>query len=959
MTALHRLPTGGRIDRSTTLRLTVDGRTVDAHPGDTVASAMLAHGMLRVGPSIYRGRPRGIVSAGVEEPNALLQVLGPAGEPMLPATCVEAADGLAVETLSGVGRLEPGDGDTVHDKSDLHTDVLVVGAGPAGLAAALAASAGDARVVLVDDQPELGGSALSGAEPALAAWIDEARAELDARPEVRVLTRATAVGSYDENYVLVAQRGDPAERPARRRLWRLRAGHVVLATGAHERPLVFADNDRPGVMLASALRTYVNRFAVLPGRRIVVCTTNDTAYDAALDAAAAGATVEAVVDTRAEPPIDLVARAAAAGIRTIAGRVVSGVEGTERVRGVEVSPVASPSGARDAHGLPDPVPAPEETLPCDLLAVSGGWSPVVHLPSQAGDTLRYDAAVAAFVPDVVTPGRTVVGAARGTRDLAAALVEGVDAGLAATRATPYPGRAPTLPAVAGRPATPDAPVWLVPRRGGDPSTWRTHLVDQQRDATVADVWRATGTGMRSVEHVKRYTTIGTGQDQGRTSGVPAMGVVAHALGRDSPAAVGTTSFRAPYVPVSFAVLAGRDRGHLFDPARRTTIHRRHVEAGAVFEDVGQWRRPRYYPRRGEGMAEAVARECRAARTGVAAMDASTLGKIDVIGPDAAQFLDRVYTNGFRTLAVGRARYGMMCRADGMVFDDGVTIRLADDHFFLTTTTGNAAAVLDWFEEWHQTEWPGLDVTFTSVTEQWSTVAVVGPRSREVVAELAPALDCSAEAFGFMAVRETVLANGTPARIARVSFSGELAFEIHVCGWYGLALWDAVMAAGAPRQITPYGTETMHVLRAEKGFPVVGQDTDGTVTPLDLGMDWIVSTRKDFIGSRSLHRPDTARPDRLHLVGLRPLDPDDLLPEGAQLVADGTPVTPQDVPVPMLGHVTSSYPSATLGGTFALALVANGRERLGETVLAPLPDRTIAARVTAPIFYDPEGARRDG
>jgi len=435
-------------------------------------------------------------------------------------------------------------------------------------------------------------------------------------------------------------------------------------------------------------------------------------------------------------------------------------------------------------------------------------------------------------------------------------------------------------------------------------------------------------------------------------------------GSPSPGDLGTTTFRAPSVPVSFAALAGRDVGRLHDPARVTPIQPWHLAHGALFEDVGHWKRPWYFPKPGEDRETAVLRECRAARTGVAVMDATTLGKIEVVGSDAGEFLNRIYTNAFAGLAVGSARYGLMCTADGMVLDDGVTMRLAPDRFYLTTTTGGAAKILDWLEEWHQTEWPHLDVAFTSVTEQWTTIAVVGPRSRDVVARLAPALDVSNEAFGFMTFRETELGgavSGVPSRIARISFSGELAYEVNVAGWYGLAVWEAVMAAGADLDITPYGTETMHVLRAEKGFPIVGQDTDGTVTPHDLGMSWIVSKKKDFVGKRSLRRPDAVRPDRKHLVGLLPVDPGELLPEGAQLVAADVDLDPLTAhyPMPMLGHVTSSYRSAALDRTFALALIKGGRDRIGETVMAPLGDRTIAATITSPVFYDQEGARRDG
>jgi sarcosine oxidase subunit alpha len=877
-----RLPEGGRIDRTAPLRFTLDGVEYTGFRGDTLASAMIANGLLQVAPSLYRRRPRGIFSAGVEEPNALVQV-GSAQ----PATIVELTDGLTATTISGIGRLDPEPDDTRYDKKYAHTDVLVIGGGPAGLAAARAAVGGGARVTLVGNEPV---------------------------PGVQVLDQAMAFGYYDSNYVLVAQKT---------RLWHIRARRVILATGAHEQPIVFADNDRPGIMLAGAVRKYIEHYAVLPGQNAVVFTTNDFAYATASALTAAGARVAAIVDTRSEPPAHL----APPGIEVLSG-VITGTDGHDRITGVSMA---------------------DRRIECDLLAVSGGWNPAVHLFSQSRGTLRWDDEIAAFVPDKAAQANRVVGAANGTFDPAAAIAEGSAAGTEAAKLVGFPAPPPELPDVPSRTITRANPVWLVP---GDADV---QFVDLQRDATVADVFRATGAGMRSPEHVKRYTTIGTGSDQGRTSGVPALGVIAQALGT-SPGELGTTTFRAPYVPVSFALMAGRDRGHLHDPVRTTPIHSWHVAAGAEFENVGHWQRPWYYPKPGEDMETAVLRECLAARTGVGMQDASTLGKIEVVGRDAGEFLNRIYTNAFKKLPVGSARYGLMCKADGMVFDDGVTMRLADDRYYMTTTTGGAANVLDWLEEWSQTEWPELHVKFTSVTEQWSTIAVVGPKSRAVIARLAPGLDVSNDAFPFMTFRETELSNGVPARIARISFSGELAYEVNVSGWYGLAVWEAVLAAGEDFGITPYGTETMHVLRAEKGFPIVGQDTDGTVTPHDLGMSWIVSKAKDFVGKRSLRRPDTARPDRKHLVGLLPVDPAELLPEGAQMIAEGTPLTP---PVPMLGHVTSSYRSAILARTFALALIKDGRNRIGETLLAPLGDRTIRATVTEPIFYDKEGARRDG
>ncbi|MHC3467449.1 sarcosine oxidase subunit alpha family protein [Streptomyces sp. 7R007] len=939
-----RLPRGGRIDRATELRFTLDGRELTGHPGDTVASAMLAHGIVEAGPSLYRGRPRGIVTAGVEEPNALLQVTGPCSEGMLPATTVELYDGLSATTLSGMGRLDPTPDPAVYDKKNVHTDVLVVGAGPAGLAAAAAAAGSGARVLLLDDQPEPGGCLLGAG----LSRTDALRAALDAAPEAVVLRRTTAFGSYDDNYVLALQRRTdhlgtdaPAEGVSRQRVWHIRARQVVLATGAHERPLVFAGNDRPGVMLAGAVRTYLDRYAVVPGSRAVVSTTNDSAYDTVADLHAAGVDIAAVVDARPERTGRAAEIAGATGVRVLTGSAVVGTAGERRLTGVTVRSL-------DADGR---LTGAARSFDCDLLAVSGGWSPVVHLHSQRQGRLRWDEELVAFVPDGAVRDQQVVGAARGTYDLDDCLAEGARAG--ARAATDAGFAVPVPPPVAARPPAPTRALWLVPGPDGEEDT---RFVDLQRDVTVADVLRSTGAGLRGVEHVKRYTSLGTANDQGKTSGVNAIGVIAAILG-GSPGEIGTTAYRAPYTPIAFAALAGRERGALFDPERTTSLHAWHVAHGARFEDVGQWKRPWYYPRPGEDKDTAVARECRAAREGVAVMDASTLGKIEIWGADAGEFLNRVYTNAFKKLTPGTARYGVMCKPDGMIFDDGVTLRLDDNRYFMTTTTGNAAAVLDWLEEWLQTEWPQLDVHCTSVTDQWATIAVVGPKSREVVARLVPQLDLSAEAFPFMAFRETTLACGVPARICRISFSGELAYEINVAAWYGLSVWEQVYAAGQPYGITPYGTETMHVLRAEKGYIIVGQDTDGTVTPQDAGMGWVVSQRKDFIGKRSFSRADTARADRKQLVGLLPSDRTTRLPEGTQLVSPDADLA--RLPVPMLGHVTSSYHSPALGRPFALALVAGGRARIGETLLAPVGDDLVPVEVTDSVLYDPEGTRRDG
>ncbi|QMS56196.1 sarcosine oxidase subunit alpha family protein [Kocuria varians] len=954
------------VDRDAALTVRVDGREVPAHPGDTVASALLAQGRIRCGDSMYVGRPRGILTAGVEEPNALVKVAprtaADAAESMLPATTVELTDGLGAEYLRGLGQLDPARDEACYDAKYVHTDVLVVGAGPAGLAAARQAAESGARVVLMDEQTLPGGALLSGREETVDGvpgwqWAARVEAELLENPEVTVLRRTTAFGNYDSNYVVAVQRRtDHLAEPAgsgvsRERIWHVRARQVVLATGAHERPVVFANNDRPGIMLAGAVRTYLNRFAVAAGRGVVVATTNDSAYALVEDLHAAGIDVAAVVDSRPEPGDAAARTAQATGVRVLTGSAVVDTlgEGEDgRVSGVVVSPIdedARPTG-------------PYETLDADLLAVAGGWSPVVHLHSQRQGSLEWNEEIAGFLPVPGVQDQQCAGALTGTLDLVGCLAEGAAVGAQAAQSAGFDA-AVRVPVAAPEQITPARPLWLVPRTADEEQDWNRHFVDLQRDQTVADVLRSVGAGMRSVEHIKRYTSISTANDQGKTSAVNAIGVIAQALKTGDVAGIGTTTYRAPYTPVAFAALAGRRQGELFDPARLTSIHPWHVAHGALFEDVGQWKRPWYYPQPGEDMDAAVLRECAAVRTGVGFMDATTLGKIEIRGRDAGEFLNRVYTNAFKKLKPGLGRYGVMCTPDGMVFDDGVTLRLDEERYLMTTTTGGAAKVLEWLEEWSQTEWPELDVLFTSVTEQWTTVAVAGPRSRDVVAKLAPDLDVSQDAFPFMAFRETVLASGIPARICRISFSGELAFEVNVAGWYGLSVWEQVYEAGRESGITPYGTETMHVLRAEKAFPIVGQDTDGTVTPQDLGMEWVVSKTKDFIGKRSYARADTSRADRKQLVAVLPVDPSFRLPEGAQLVTAGTPVTPELGPVPMEGHVTSSYRSAALERTFGLALVRNGRQRIGETLQAPLDGRLVDVVLADPVLYDPEGNRRDG
>jgi sarcosine oxidase subunit alpha len=1000
----NRLNSGGRIDRSRAVSFSFDGRLYSGFAGDTLASALLANGVRLVGRSFKYHRPRGIVTAGAEEPNALIQLgAGARTEPNTRATQIEIFDGLVSESQnrwpslnfdigavnSLIHRFIPagfyyktfmwpakawlfyekfirnaaglGKGSTEadpdrYDKLYDHADVLIVGAGPAGLAAALAAGRSGARVMLVDEQAELGGSLLSDASgtidgKAATAWLADAVAELKALPEVTLLPRTTAFAFYDHNSMSLVERvtdhlGPVKDRP-RQRLWRIRAKKIILATGAIERPLVYLDNDRPGCMLASAVRTYVNRYGVAPGRRVVLMTNNDSAYRVALDLANAGVTIPAVVDLRAQPDGALVAQARAKGIEILAGHAITKVGGDHGVKDVTVMPLS-------ADGLS--VSGAARHISCDCVGSSGGWQPTVHLHSQTRSKVKWNDAIQAFVPGDIIPGQDFVsiGGAHGVFDLAACLGEGHAAGSTAASGAGFGGATGSAPSAPEAPAEGALrPLWIVPSekpvgQGGK------HFLDYQNDVTAADVMLAHREGYRSVEHLKRYTTMGMATDQGKTSNVNALAIMAGLRNVDIPS-VGITTYRPPYTPVTLGVFAGRDQQDFLDPIRKTPMHQWHVDHGAKFEPVGQWHRAWYYPKPGESMHDAVNREVKAVRAGVGIVDASTLGKIDVQGPDAAWFLDMVYTNAWSKLGIGKCRYGLMCGEDGMVFDDGVTSRIGENHFHMTTTTGGAPRVMAWLEEWHQCEWPEKKVYFTSVTEQWAVMAIGGPLAKKLLAEVAPDLPLDDASFPHLSFREGTVA-GVPARVFRITFTGDLSYEINVPPSYGLHVWRAFMQAGEKYGITPYGTETLHVLRAEKGFIIVGQDTDGTMTPQDLGMDWIVSKAKpDFIGRRSMLRSDTKRPDRKHLVGLLTEDPTVVLPDGAQIVEH----LKDKPPMAMLGHVTSTYWSPNVGRSIAMGVVKNGRNRMGQTLYACWEDKRVRMTVTEPKFFDPEGARING
>ncbi|KMO16121.1 sarcosine oxidase subunit alpha family protein [Methylobacterium platani] len=986
-----RLSRGGRIDRARPVRFTFNGRTIEGFHGDSVASALLANGIHLVGRSFKYHRPRGILSHGPDEPSALLSVdRGPGRiDPNNRASVVEARDGLKtlsqnhwpslehdigavndllspvfvagfyyktfmwprkfwdkvyepfIRAAAGLGKAPAVPDPDRYANRHAHCDVLVVGAGPAGLAAALAAARTGKRVILADEGPEPGGALLHDVTAEIdgrpaSEWLSATLAELDSRENVILLSRTTAFGYYNHNHVALAERvtdhlPSPGTAP-RERLWQVRAGEVVLAGGSHERPLVFADNDRPGILLAESVRVFVNRYGVAPGRRIVFATSGASAYAAALDAKAAGLAVT-LVDLRSDSECGPeLARLKAAGVEVLTGHTVIGSKGTKRVTGLIVAPVDR-AGRCGAHRV----------LDCDCVGMSGGWTPAVHLFSQSRGKLAYDERLDAFLPGTSAQAERSAGASKGTYDLAAILAEGFAAGAAAAGSDERRSftATPTL--------TGFRPVRAMPT-DADPTKVRA-FVDFQNDVTAKDIKLAVREGFHSIEHVKRYTTTGMATDQGKTSNMNALGIVAGQLDKTLPG-VGTTTFRPPYTPVTFGALVGPARHALFDPIRTTPIHDWAEEHGATFENVALWRRAWYFPKAGEDLHKAVARECEAVRRGVGIFDASTLGKIEVVGPDAAEFMNRIYINPWLKLEVGRCRYGLMLKEDGYILDDGVVARIAPDCFHVTTTTGGAPRVLAHMEDYLQTEWPDLKVFLTSTTEQWAVIALQGPKAREVIAPLVDGIDLSPEAFPHMAMRSGTIC-GVPTRLFRVSFTGELGFEINVPSDHARAVWEAIWEAGQPHGITPYGTETMHVLRAEKGYIIIGQETDGTVTPDDVGLaGMIAKAKKDFVGKRSLARPDVVASGRKQLVGLVTDDPKLVLDEGAQIVADPG----QPIPMRMLGHVTSSYWSPNCGRSIAMALVADGRALQGGPLHVTTPEGFARVTVVDPVFFDPKGER---
>ncbi|WP_020188205.1 sarcosine oxidase subunit alpha family protein [Methylopila sp. 73B] len=992
MSQSNRLASGGLIDRATPLAFTFDGKGYAGHPGDTLASALLANGVTLVGRSFKYHRPRGVLTAGSEEPNALVELrTGARREPNVKATVAELYDGLEArsqnrfpslafdllavnqlaapvfvagfyyktfmwpaklwETLyeplirraAGLGRAAEAADPDAYEKTTAHCDVLVIGGGPAGLAAALAAGRAGARVILADDDSVLGGRLLSDRRTVGDAggvqWAAAAASELASLPDVTVLTRTSVIGAYDGGVYGALERvsdhrATPLPHQPRQRFWRIVAKRCVLAAGALERPIAFSNNDAPGVMLAGAVRSYLNRFGVAPGKRAVVYANNDDAAKTVSDLAAAGCEIAAVVDASGDAPA-LAAAARSAGAPLIFGGAVVRAYGGQSVKGCEIA---------DSRGR-------SFNVACDLVAVSGGWNPSIQISTHLGGRPAWDATRAAFLPGATPPGMDVAGAASGAFELAEAFAEGGRLGSEAAEECGYtpsrfeaPQVEPETDAVHGR-----GP-WK-------PKTSRGKaFVDFQNDVTVKDVELAAREGFKSVEHLKRYTTLGMATDQGKTANVVGLALMAEITGRSIPD-TGTTLTRPPFTPVAIGALGGAHRHKEFRPTRLPPSHFWAEEQGAVFVETGLWMRAAYFPRAGEAdWLETTIREVNTVRTAVGVYDASTLGKIDVQGADAGVFLDRVYINGFSTMPVGKARYGVMLREDGFAMDDGTVARFSPTHYYVTTSTAHAAQAMRHLEYCRQWLWPELDVHLASITDQWAKYAIAGPRSRDVVAALVDDADVSDAGLPYLGVKEVTVGGGVKARLFRLSFSGEMAYELAVPARYGDATIRAIIAAGEPFGICPYGAEALSVMRIEKGHAAAAE-LNGTTTAFDLGLGGMMSKKKDYVGRVMAERAALTDPARPRLVGFRPVDRSARLRGGAHFIPrDATPTADNDQ-----GYMTSVAYSPSNGCWIGLGFLANGPERIGEIVRAvdPVRDGDVEVEVVAPVFVDPEGVRVRG
>lgn len=972
-----RVGAGAGVIESEPVAFEFDGRRYVGLKGDTLASALLANGVRVIARSLKYHRPRGVVGFGVEDGSALVQIgRGREAQPNTPATMIEIRDGLeafgqnaypsvsfdlgaisglfapllgagfyyktfmrprgfwkhyeaVIRRAAGFGRVPEGMDPDRYEKVHHSADVLVVGSGPSGLSAALSAAETGADVLLVEQSNFLGGwlarSPETVGDVAGEAWARRMVEELARRPNVRLLSGAIVFGHYHDGLFGIAERCSPGG-PVRERLWRVTAGRAIFATGAIERPLIFPDNDRPGIMLASATSGYLHRYGVAAGLRVAIATNNDSPYAMLDSLRASGVAVEAVVDLRAIVPERMRLDAERAGARLLTGSVPVGTSGRDGLKEVWVAPLS--------HGRPDL--RRSERIAVDHLAVSGGWTPTVHLHSQGRGALSFAEDIQAFVPQNSGGAFSTVGAANGTFDLEAAIAEGRAAGDGAVR---------------GRSQSPARSIGAAPIAADFAAKLRRRcFVDLQNDVTAKDIGQARREGYSATEHLKRYTTLGMGTDQGKTGNANGTSLVAAGLGMPVET-VGLTTYRPPFTPVTVGTLVGRDIGSLAHPIRRTAAHDWHERHGAVMTNAGLWRRPLYYPRQGEGVRQASIREVTGVRNAVGLVDVSTLGKIDIQGRDAAEFLERVYLNSWKTLPIGRARYGVMLRDDGAVFDDGVTARLAPNHFLMSTTTVNADAVGEWLELLLQTVWPELEVFVTPVTDHWFAAALNGPLARRVLEKLTN-VDVSASAFPHMAIREGNIAR-VAGRILRISFSGELAYEINVPADYGLGVWEALLDAGCEFGIVPYGVESMGIMRIEKGHVVVGAEADGRTSAEDLGVPLPKDPARRFIGQRSLRLAAHRAGNRKQMVGVVAQNAAESIPAGAHLVEQ-----PHLRPQATLGHVTSYAYSPELKRDVGIALLEAGRRWIGDRLylVSPVEGVCVPARITEPCHLDPEGTR---
>lgn len=984
MNQSRRLKQGGRIDRTTPLKFEFNGKYYDGYQGDTLASALLANNIHLIARSFKYHRPRGIYSAGVEEPNALLQLhSGAKSEPNTRATLTELTQGLEsksqnawpsvkfdlmavnglfssvltagfyyktfmwpgswwmfyekfIRKAAGMGTGTYLTDKTQYEKAHAHCDVLVIGAGPAGLSAALEAANNGAKVILVDQDFELGGQLLSEGDDD---WLSSQVQEIQDHDQITIMTRTTAFGYYDHNVVNLVERvsdhlSSSPDYVPRQRMWTVRAQNVVLATGALERPFVFGNNDIPGIMLASGARTYIRRFGVKPGQAAVLFTNNDSIYEMIGDLLEAGIKIQVIVDSREQPSTEVMLIARQHNIHVRSGQVITSAHGGKHIHSVSINSydVATNTVSSDA-----------KKINCDLLLMSAGWSPIVHLQSHVGIKPTYSDDLSAFLPGDCPQGQYCAGSVLGHWNTATARQSGVIAGRAAASGSSLqPGSAP-------RPSNSIRlePLWEVP----SPADKKLKkFVDLQHDVTASDVVQAHTEGYVSVEHMKRYTTLGMATDQGKTSGINGMAIMARQRNMPLPK-VGTTTFRPPYTPAAIGAFGGRETGHHFRPERLSPMHDLHVQAGAEITQTGLWQRAWYYPKSGEKIGNAYRREANTVRNSVGITDISTLGKIDVQGPDAAEFLNRIYVNGWAKLAVGKSRYGVMLRDDGYVMDDGTTSRLSEDHFFMTTTTVNAGKVLSHMQFLLEADWPELRVHVSSSTEQWAGMAVAGPKSRELLQSLNSDIAFSQDDFPPMALRCGHI-DGIPVRVSRISFSGELAFEVYTPAGFGAALWRLILEDGKEFNLTPYGTEALGTLRIEKGH-VAGPELDGRTTLNDLGLGKMASSKKAFVGNVLCNRPGLCQDNRPTLVGLKPINQDDKLLGGTILFPNE--LNPQGHGQ---GHVSSVTYSPALGHYIALGFLQGGTTRIGETILAvnALRGEQVAVNVVSPHFYDPEGGR---